>query len=221
MIKYEDFSDIIDVEIQKRRVKWTLTALNWLDFNDVGQIIKIHISKKLHLYYESRPFLPWVNTVISAQLKNIVRNNYSNYTRPCLRCAAAEGENLCRIFTRQCSSCPLYEKWERTKKNAYNTKLPVSIEAMESQLSEHQYKDIDFEKSSEKIHAEMQRILKANEWTVYKYLYIDGLPEEDLAVFMGYKTNEKNRSPGYKQIKNIKKKIITLAKKFTYNDLDI
>jgi len=30
---------------------------------------------------------------------------------------------------------------------------------------------------------------------------------------MGYKTSEKNRSPGYKQIKNIKKSIILKVKK--------
>ena len=30
---------------------------------------------------------------------------------------------------------------------------------------------------------------------------------------MGYKTNEKNRAPGYKQIKNVKKSIIKKFKK--------
>jgi len=30
---------------------------------------------------------------------------------------------------------------------------------------------------------------------------------------MGYKTNEKNRVPGYKQIKNVKKSIIIKVKK--------
>ena len=30
---------------------------------------------------------------------------------------------------------------------------------------------------------------------------------------MGYKTNEQGRNPGYKQIKNVQKRIITKAKK--------
>ena len=39
---------------------------------------------------------------------------------------------------------------------------------------------------------------------------------------MGYKTNEKNRSPGYKQLKNIKKTIIEKVKKvLSENDIDI
>ena len=44
-------------------------------------------------------------------------------------------------------------------------------------------------------------------------LYIDNMSEEDAATLMGYKTNEKNRVPGYKQIKNVKKSIIVKVKK--------
>ena len=35
------------------------------------------------------------------------------------------------------------------------------------------------------------------------------LSEEETAKKIGYRTSEKNRSPGYKQIKNIKKAIIS------------
>jgi hypothetical protein len=49
-------------------------------------------------------------------------------------------------------------------------------------------------------------------------LYIQHLSEEQAAKKMGYKTSEKNRSPGYKQIKNLKKSIITKVKKFLNND---
>ena len=50
-------------------------------------------------------------------------------------------------------------------------------------------------------------------WKIYKALYIDNMSEEDAASLMGYKTNEKNRVPGYKQIKNVKKAIIQKVKK--------
>ena len=59
----------------------------------------------------------------------------------------------------------------------------------------------------------MRTILKANELQVYELLYIHNLEEEEVAIRMGYKTTEKNRQPGYKQIKNIKKSIITKVKK--------
>ena len=46
--------------------------------------------------------------------------------------------------------------------------------------------------------------------------------ETEVAALMGYKTSEKNRSPGYKQIKNIKKSIIEKVKKTLFDgDIDI
>ena len=43
---------------------------------------------------------------------------------------------------------------------------------------------------------------------------------DELAVAkkMGYRTSEKNRSPGYKQIKNVKKKIIIKVKEILFGD---
>lgn len=58
----------------------------------------------------------------------------------------------------------------------------------------------------------MEVVLKPLEWKVYKLIYIQGVSEEEAAKEMGYKTTEKNRSPGYKQIKNVQKKIINKAK---------
>ena len=43
-------------------------------------------------------------------------------------------------------------------------------------------------------------------------IYIDHLPEEDVAKKMGYKSNEKGRKAGYKQLKNLKKIFIERAK---------
>ena len=60
----------------------------------------------------------------------------------------------------------------------------------------------------------MEKLLKPLEWKVYKMIYIDGLSENEAAKKMGYKTTEVNRSPGYKQIKNIQKKILAKAKNF-------
>jgi hypothetical protein len=48
------------------------------------------------------------------------------------------------------------------------------------------------------------------------------MDEEKVAKAMGYKTSEKNRSPGYKQLKNIKKSILKKAKSIIYDgDIDI
>ena len=127
-LSFEESIHLIDEEIKKRRIKWSLTALAWMDYEDVSQIIRIHIYKKWHMYDSSKPLAPWLNRIISNQIKNLIRNHYGNYSRPCLRCAAAEGENLCEIYQKQCSDCPLYSDWEKNKKNAYDIKMPLPIE---------------------------------------------------------------------------------------------
>ena len=65
-LKYEDRSEAIDNEIRKRRGKWRLTSLAWIDFDDVSQIIRIHIYKKWEQWDQERPLLPWINKIITA-----------------------------------------------------------------------------------------------------------------------------------------------------------
>ena len=101
----------------------------------------------------------------------------------------------------------------KTRKQAYDAKLPVSINDHEIEINAAEYSDIDIFALMEKLNKKMKEILKSSEWKIYKALYIDNMSEEDAATLMGYKTNEKNRVPGYKQIKNVKKSIIVKVKK--------
>ena len=71
----------------------------------------------------------------------------------------------------------------------------------------------DVESNMIKLHKKMKDILKPIEWKVYLSLYVQNKSEKEVAHELGYKTSEKNRSPGYKQIKNIKKSIIEKVKK--------
>ena len=64
-----------------------------------------------------------------------------------------------------------------------------------------------------KLNVKLKSVLKPAEWKIYEALYINNVSEEDTATLMGYKTSEKNRVPGYKQIKNVKKAIIQKVKK--------
>ncbi len=210
---FEESIDLINVEINKRKGKWNLTVLAWMDFQDVSQILRIHIYKKWDLYDPEKPLAPWINRIISNQIKNLIRNNYGNYARPCLRCAAAESDSHCYIYKEQSSVCPLYANWERTKKNAHDAKLPVSLEEHPQEISTAGQGHCDVEKIAIVLHEKMKTVLKAVEWKVYNYLYIEHKSEEEVAKLMNYKTSEKNRVPGYKQIKNIKKSIIEKVKK--------
>jgi hypothetical protein len=219
---FEESIGPINLEIIKRKNKWNLTAINWMDFSDISQILRIHIYKKWHLYNKEKPLAPWINRIISNQIKNLIRNNYSNFTRPCLKCAAADGENGCMIYGTQCTTCPLYLKWVKSKKNAFDTKLTLSTENHTQEVNDMPTDHFDMEKAAKNIHFKMEKVLKPIEWKVYKYLYINNKDEEETAKLMGYRTSEKNRIAGYKQIKNIKKIIIVKVKKHLYNgDIDI
>lgn len=200
------------MEIAKRRGKWNLTSLSWIDFEDVSQIIRIHIFEKWDQYDPDKPMRPWLNRVISNQLKNIIRNNYTNYTRPCLRCAAAEGDDGCRIYTTQCYECPLYAHWEKRKLNAYNLKMPLSLENHQQEVNSMPGDYIDFEEKVRQLNEKVKTVLKPTELLVYESLFIKKENELTVAKKLGFKTTEKKRSPGYKQIQNIKKQIIKKVK---------
>ena len=220
---FEECISEIDTEINKRRGKWSLSAISWMDYEDVSQILRIHIYKKWHLYDQSKPLAPWLNRIISNQIKNLVRNNYGNYARPCLKCAASEGGDLCSIYGKQDSTCPLFSNWEQGKKMAHNIKIPVPLENHSQEVyNQTQETKIDLNENIARVHEKMKEILKPVEWKVYTYLYIQDKSEEEAAKLMGYKTSEKGRSPGYKQIKNIKRTIIKKVKRNIENgDIDI
>jgi hypothetical protein len=116
----------------------------------------------------------------------------------------------------------LFANWEKSKKNAHDTKLTVSIENHSQEINDMPTDSMNVEDAAKNIHNKMQKVLKPIEWKVYKHLYIEGRDEEQTAKLMGYRTTEKNRIAGYKQIKNIKKAIIFKVKKYLYNgEIDI
>jgi DNA-directed RNA polymerase specialized sigma24 family protein len=216
---FEESYGFINQEITKRKGKWNLTSLHWMDYDDVSQIIRIHIYEKWHLYDSSKPLGPWVNRIISNQIKNLIRNNYGNFSRPCLKCEAARPNNGCDIYEIQCAECPLYAKWQKTKKSAYDIKIPLALEDHAHEVNPVSFDDgVNLHKFAENLHKKMKEILKPNEWIVYKGLFIKNKSEEEVAKYMGFKSNEENRSPGYKQIKNIRKKIIEKVKKCLQKD---
>ena len=45
---FEDCILTINQEINKRRGKWQLKAISWMDFDDVAQILRIHLQDVIH-----------------------------------------------------------------------------------------------------------------------------------------------------------------------------
>tara|TARA_R110000824_G_scaffold129934_1_gene291539 strand:- start:237 stop:935 length:699 start_codon:yes stop_codon:yes gene_type:complete len=217
---YEDLSDIIDQEIGKRRGSWYMNNIPALDWDDVSQKIKSHIAVKWHLWDQSREFKCWVNTVISNQLKNIFRNNYANYMPPCMKCPLNQSsfveDGQCSITTdgKWGSECGIYAKWEKRKRHAWNIKIPSPMEYHDNEvINKVNLVNVDLERSVDKLHEKMEKILPLKKFQIYKMLYIDFIDKEEVAKAMGYKSTEKNRKAGYKHIKNMEKWFVEQAKK--------
>ena len=225
---YTDKKDIIDQELRKRKNKWYLRSLGWFDFEDVEQIIRAHLYKKWDQWDQSRPLGPWVNKIISNQMKNILRNNYTSFAKPCISCPFNQSppnasdrfaENLCS-FTEsglQDAECPLYAKWEKRKKMAYEIKMPLAMENHAHEVYSTPSSNFDIEEAEGRLHQGMKGVLNRRQYEIYKMLFMDHLEEEDVAAKLGYKTSEKGRKAGYKQIKNLKKQFKEKARKLLEN----
>lgn len=214
---YEEFQEQIDNELKKRQGKWRLTSIAWMDYDDVCQIIRAHIYKKWDQWDQVRPLAPWVNKIITNQIKNLLRNHYQNYAKPCVNCPfnLSGGIDDACSFTktgRQDNNCPLFKKWNKSKKYAYSVKLPLSIEDNINKINNHDPNYLySIEDSVDKVNAILKEKLTEKQFFIYKMLFIDRLEEEEAARVLGYKTSEKGRKAGYKQIKNLKikyKKIV-------------
>ena len=216
---YEDFSDLIDQELRKRSKNWFLTSVSWVGFDDVCQIIRAHIHKKWDQWDQSRPIKPWLNKIIANQMKNILRNHYSNFARPCLNCPFNSDTeyHLCSFTTsgEQDNTCPLYKKWENSKKHAFNVKITLCLDSHVHEIDANpgDYLNLDIESTSKRLIKELKKQLNQRQFKAFELLYIKNLTDEEVADEMGFKSTEKGRKAGYKQIKNLKKSLKEKAAK--------
>jgi hypothetical protein len=71
---------------------------------------------------------------------------------------------------------------------------------------------LDFDAEVGNFHLKIKPLLTAVEWKIYELLYIFHKTDEEAAETMEYSTTEPKRIPGYKQIKKVKNKILSIAK---------
>ena len=216
-ISFEEMSNEIDALLTRFRFKWHLTQLSWMSYDDISQIIRLHLYKKWHLWDQSRPFGPWCGRIINHQILNLIRNNYGNYARPCLRCPHYGGNETCG-FTKTVVTyfnCDDFAKWEKKKKVAYHIKLPDSIDSLESyqEPSDKSYK-IDYDKAQVLLNVRMKKALTPIEWKVYKLLYILNHTDNEVAAEMNYKADPDlcKGELKYKQISKMKRRFIKVAR---------
>ena len=212
---FEDKREDLDQLLLKYRPKWQLSALAWLDYDDVCQIIRLHVYNKWHLWDQSRPFKPWASMIISNQIKNLIRNNYTSFAKPCLRCQYNMGGTLCD-WTKsgvQDRTCADFEKWKKKKERAYNIKLPLTLDDGVATQNTSSIKDqVDYKLSSGRLHELVMGQLSERHKAIYAMLYIDHKDETEVAKKFGFKGDStKRKTIRYKQISNLKKKFYRIA----------
>lgn len=223
MISFESRYEEIRDYIRKRRNKWQKLLPPSTEFEDVEQVMLIHIYRKWHLWDQARPMENWVNTVISNQMINVTRKNYMNYAKPCINCphnlsCGGMGEDyevgLCSKTTSgaQDSECDIYAEWEKTKKHAFNVKIPVSYENYGAEIAHSESDNYDYAQNVERIKGYVKPHLNEKQYKVFEMLYFENLTDEEVAIKVGYKTREKGRKAGYAQIANLKKKFKAIIK---------
>mgnify|MGYP003624169822 FL=1 len=218
---FDSQRDYLEELLKKYRPKWQLSALAWMDYDDVCQIIRIHIHKKWHLWDQSRPFKPWASMIISNQIKNLIRNNYSSFAKPCLRCPHNMGANSCDLTKNQeqDESCPDFAKWRKKKERAYNIKLPLALEEGISTGAVTINDFVDYDGSAKKLHKLVMDQLSDKHKNIYFMLYVENVDENDVAKKFGFKADSaKRKNPRYKQIANLKKKFYLIAIKIIKNN---
>tara|TARA_B110000483_G_scaffold106259_1_gene129691 strand:- start:268 stop:906 length:639 start_codon:yes stop_codon:yes gene_type:complete len=196
MYSFEEKLKEIEAALERKRSKWHLDAVTYIDYDDIKQVIMAHIYKKWHLWDQSKPVEPWLSRVVSNQFKNLLRNHYGNYANPCPDQHLSDHDPL---------TCPICAKWRQSKKSAYDIKLAVTMENHIYEIHEKKDNFLDLDSATKRLSEEMRPLLSIRHFNAFKMLFINNCTEEEVAKYLGFKTNEKKRSAGYKQIKNLKK----------------
>lgn len=216
---FEDNIEIIDKIIFSKKDFWQLKSLSYMDFSDVAQILRLHIHTKWEKYDQSKPLENWVSTICTNRIINLIRDHYGRLAPPCNKCPFNEGGDYCS-FTKsgtKSTECKQYAKWSKSKKNAYGLKLASVIEENENPAISAI--DFNIEESAIKFHDQILPLLNPRMQVAYRYLFIENLSDEEAAGKLGFRSSE-GRRPGYKQLMNIKNKIIEIAKQ-QIQDFDI
>lgn len=215
MLKFEDKIDSINLLIQKNRGRWHLSDIGGFGFEDVAQIIRIHISNKWEQWDQTRPFEPWCNKIIIHKIKNSVRDRYSRDAPPCTSCQFDRGGDLCGYTESgtKCSECVLFKKWSKKKRCKFLIKNAVSIDQdvfRETQDFSDPISSIRLESSVYKFHEFIKQFLNARMENFYNLIYIENLSDDDVIA----RLKEKNgKGITKRQLITIRKNLQDIAKR--------
>lgn len=210
---FEEVLPEIIILVNKHRHKWHLTSVPSVSWEDVTQILLNHLYIKFHLFDQSRSLGAWVNQVCHNRLINVLRDHYSGFARPCLRCPHHQGDNLCSLYGEVTEKCDLYLAWAKGKRAKYNINIPLPMENHINECQSIKSENIDIEKTGLLLHAKMKTVLKPLEYLIYKELFINHKSEEEVGKMLKLKSREPGRNPGYARVNQIKKLIMIQVRK--------
>jgi len=220
---YEECLPAIDKELKKRESRWHLERVTYLNYQDVCQIIRCHFYVKWSQLDCSQFILKWVNTVITNQTRNVIRNIWTSKSSICNQCPANKGGGVCELYgeTRN-SDCRVYNEWSKTKKiNKEHIHFADSFDTLEESQKSKLICDINSFQNYDltKFHKLIQPLLTQYQWKVYSLIYVDGLDEIEAAKKLGFKDSISNhRNPGYKSMLKMRKIFLEKAKEVINNN---
>jgi RNA polymerase sigma factor (sigma-70 family) len=212
-------SDEIQVLIARRRASWRLTSV--MEYEDVSSIILAHVWKEWAKYDPERPLDKWINTIITNQIRNLLRNHLYKHSRPCCAanqygaaCSFNRGGDLC-AWTKsgiQDESCHFYAHWLKRKQAKFAVATPLSMAAHENETHSKPDDHMDIEGAKKTIDDNIKRRLTKEEYRIYKYLYVEHLSIEETAKKMGYKKRGKEDMRAYMAVRNVSLHIKEVSK---------
>lgn len=188
---FEDKIKEVNSAIESQRSRWRMSAIQDMDYDDVAQIIRLHIVKKWHLWDQSKPIKPWLFKIIKHQIQNIAKRKLGKLLKPCdnidgngNKCLHNIERNGCSWTKsgKKCAECPFYNKWIKKKEDQHNIKLAQSIDHryFDEKMSIRDNADIDIELNVKSFHQEMKAILTEKQWFYYQLMAIKGYTIDDI-----------------------------------------
>lgn len=181
----------VNEAIELQRCRWRMAAVQDMDYDDVSQIIRIHVLKKWDQWDQSRPLKSWLFKVIKHQIQNIAKRKLGKLLKPCENIDGNGNpcvhnlEGMGCSWTgsgKKCAECPFYKKWIIKKENHHNIKLAQSMDhrQFDENLTVENNSDIDIVANAKSFHQEMKNILSPKLWFYYKLMAIKGYTIEEI-----------------------------------------
>ena len=115
--KFDDIIGELDSILRGKRSFWNLEAICHVSYEDICQIIRLHIHTKFEQWNQDLPFSGWAAEIVSNQIANLKEQYYGKFAPPCRTCHHDLGEKLCEKNPSglKCAECLDFAKWERKK----------------------------------------------------------------------------------------------------------